>query len=79
MDEADLLARRYAVLIVPHPDGHGYLADVPDFPYVCAGGATPAEALASAYDGIASILAVDMADGDPIPVPSARLAVAKAP
>lgn len=73
MDEYDIRARRYAVVIGADGEG-GYLAKVPDFPGVIAGGATPEEALSCAYDGIASIIMVDAEDGDPVPEPSDYLA-----
>lgn len=72
-DEAERLARDYAVVVLRHPDRTGYLAEVPDFPYVCASGETPAEALECAFDGIASVLAVMLEDGDPIPEPTYRV------
>lgn len=75
MDEIDVLARSYAVTVVPDGEG-GYLARVPDFRGVIAGGDTPAEALACAYDGIASLIEVCRADGRAIPEPSALLAAA---
>lgn len=72
MDEFDRKARRYAVIIYPNPspDEVAFLAEVPDFPCVCAGGDTPSEALSCAYDGIASIIMVQTEDGDPYPEPS---------
>lgn len=68
-DWIDELARRYPVLVHPDPNGQGYVADVPDFPGVCAGGDTPAEALECAYDGIATVIAMQVEDGEPYPAP----------
>jgi predicted RNase H-like HicB family nuclease len=74
MDAFDRQARLYPVTVSPDPDGDGFVADAADFPGVCAGGATPSEALACAYDGIASVLAVMTRHGDPIPQPAATAA-----
>ncbi|MBI2300466.1 MAG: type II toxin-antitoxin system HicB family antitoxin [Armatimonadetes bacterium] len=67
MDPHEQRACRHKVMVLPDPDGDGYLAEVPAFPGVCAGGDTPAEALECAYEGIASILDSMARHGDPVP------------
>lgn len=75
MDEVDRMARRYAVVVTPDPDGGGFLAEAPDFPAVCAGGDSPGEALDCAYDGIATIIDDMLRDGETVPEPSVAHAV----
>lgn len=75
MDDVDCQARRYAVTVRPDGQG-GYLADVPDFPGVIAGGDSPEEALACAYDGIASVIDLLREEGLPIPEPAPEPATA---
>ncbi len=75
MDDVDRMARRYAVVVTPDPDGDGFLAEAPDFPEVCAGGQTPGEALECAYDGISTIIDDMLTDGETVPPPSVAHAV----
>ncbi len=75
-ESLEQLASRYAVTVLPDPYEAGFVAHVPDFIGVCAAGSTPAEALACAYEGIASILGVMIEDGEVLPAPSVTVPIA---
>ncbi len=51
------LARRYRLLLTRSADEDGFVAEVPDLPYLVGVGDTPAEAARDAVKGIAAALA----------------------
>jgi antitoxin HicB len=65
-------ARSYLINIGPlaDADGGGFVARVPDLPGCIADGATPQEALESAYDAIACWIEAARELGRPVPPPS---------
>jgi predicted RNase H-like HicB family nuclease len=62
----------YSVVLEPDPDG-GYVAVIPAFPGCYSQGETVDEALANAREAILLTIEDLMANGEPIPDPSAEL------
>jgi antitoxin HicB len=62
----------YPLLVRPlsDDDGGGYLATVPDLPWVMGDGESPEEAVRDVRKAMAAVFAVMRAEGETIPLPS---------
>ena len=66
---AQYVAKPYTRMLVPDPDGNGYIAEVLEVPAAMSAGATPDEAMAMVDDAFGGIIGLMLDRGDTIPGP----------